>query len=455
MFFSPLRLLLMSKSRRANARTFRPAIDVLEDRRLLATFFVDDNGPLGPNKFNKIQDAVNAAFANGPAKDTIQVKPGVYNENVVVNTSVTIQGIGKPLVDPVSDGAVSGPVSGFDLRATDIVISGFRIGDIDGDTTAGGGDGSVGITTSSSFSGYKILGNTIEKNVIGIYLNTTIVGPKASEVTGNLLQDNNVGFGVLPSAGNGIYSDQGAKNVKIQSNTFLRHGNAEVAFVGPADTQFQIYVQNNTLRDGGGIFFISVDGGSRIVGNNISRSAFNAIELAGNNNGVLIQGNVLNNVGIQGYTGIYLHDSNPSGPFGPNVANVIQFNTVINAGLSGIRIRDSNNNIVKGNVVLGTQGNFLGDPAWGNGIGIQNGQGNRVDSNTVRNSARHGIYVDATSANNLITANNSFFNAKKVPGAFDYNDDSPGPPPAGGTAGTSNTYKRNAGKTQNKPGLIN
>src|SRR6188474_927306 len=94
---------LNKKSRRTQPRrNFRPLLDQLEERSMMATFTVDDNfvGATGPTKFEFIQDAVDAAFANGPARDTINVKPGTYRENVVVNTTVTIQGAGKgSLVD--------------------------------------------------------------------------------------------------------------------------------------------------------------------------------------------------------------------------------------------------------------------------------------------------------------------------------------------------------------------
>jgi len=439
-----------SSRRRSARRGSGLPVEMLEVRRVLTTFVVDDFAAfqnVAQHRYDTIQEAVDAASAG----DRIDVRAGTYNENVLVNKSLTITGAGNnTIVDPVSDGLLTGPVSGFNLQADNVTIKGFRIGDINGDTSVAGGDGSVGISTSSSFSGYKIQNNLIERNTIGIYLNTTTVGARLTEVSNNTIQDNNVGFGVLPAAGNGIYSDQGLRNVRISNNTLQRHGNEEIIFVGQPDTQFQISVERNTLRDGSGIFFLNVNS-SQIVNNTITRSAFNGIELGGNDHGILVQGNRLENVGLQGYTGIYLNDNNAAGP---NVANVIQNNTVINAGLSGIRVRDSNFNVVSNNTVTGTRGIFLDDPAWGNGITIENGVGNTIDGNRVKQSARHGIYVDATSTNNRITANNSTQNAYKVPGAFDYDDESPNNPPLNGTFGTSNTYRNNTGRTQNKFGLI-
>ena len=125
-------------------------------------------------------------------------------------------------------------------------------------------------------------------------------------------------------------------------------------------------------------------------------------------------------------------------------------NTVTNAGLTGIRIRDSQFNTVRGNTVLRSKGFDLSNPAWGNGITLQGADNNTVQSNVVKQNARHGIYVDADSNGNLIKSNVSLNNARVDISAFDYEDESTG----GGTAGTANTYNNNTGHTQNRAGLI-
>jgi parallel beta-helix repeat protein len=397
---------------------------------------------------------VDAAFANGPGGDFINVKPGTYRENVLVNTKVTIQGLGKPTVDPVDDAGLSGPVYGFDLQANDIAIRGFRIGDFDLDTTATGGDGSVGINTSAAFSGYKIQSNTIENNVFGIYLNTsTATAAKQTDVTGNRILRNNVGSGVLPAAANGIYSDQGARRVRILGNRFEGHENEDIIFVaGGAPTpapQTLLTIQGNTLQDSSGVFFIGVTNSS-IVGNTIRRSFANGIELAGDNVNVTIRGNFLDHVGTDGFNGIYLNDAFG---VGPNVNNLIVGNTVLYDGLTGIRVRDSNNNIVRGNVVIGSEGFDLSDENWGNGIGLQNGDGNTIEFNTLKLNARHGFFADLDSEGNLIKNNFSFLNGRSAPygiEGFDYEDDSVGT----GTAGTANVYRNNKGRHDNPDGLI-
>ena len=144
--------------------------------------------------------------------------------------------------------------------------------------------------------------------------------------------------------------------------------------------------------------------------------------------------------------------------FGPNHDNTIAGNTVTDAGLSGIVIRDSDHNLVQGNTVTGAKGFDLTDVNWGNGISLVNATFNTIDNNTVRNNARNGIFVDATSLGNTIKANTATKNAARQAAilallqeqAFDYRDNTMGL----GTAGTGNLYQNNKGKTQNRPGLI-
>jgi parallel beta-helix repeat protein len=436
---------LPSRSVKSQRKGFVPRVEKLEARQLLAAWVVDDNfSGAGCNsahhRCNTIQSAVDAAHAG----DTITVRAGSYEENVVVDKRLIIQGENRPTVNPVDDGVAGVPAYGFNLQANDIVIRGFRIGDFNGDA---GVDGSVGINTANAFSGYKIRNNVIASNVFGMYLNTaTSNSAHQTEVTGNTIRNNNVGAGVLPAAGNGIYSDQGARNVKISGNNFSGHDNEEVIFVAPTALQHNIRVNDNSLHGGSGVFFINVQT-STISNNTIRSSNFNAIELAGGNVNIAIKNNNLQNVGTQGYNGIYLNNNYG---VGGNSSNLIQNNTVRGAGLSGIRVRDSSFNVVRGNTVLRAKGFDLSDPAWGNGIGLENGDHNTVESNVVKFSARHGIYVDADSSDNAIRSNVSIVNAQVDPSAFDYNDNSTGD----GTGGTDNTYRNNVGGTQNRPGLI-
>ena len=77
-----------------------------------ANWSVDGSGGAD---FTGIQEAIN----NASAGDTILVHSGVYYENVVVNKSVTLKGIGQPVVD------ASGKGDAITLIADGITVVGF------------------------------------------------------------------------------------------------------------------------------------------------------------------------------------------------------------------------------------------------------------------------------------------------------------------------------------------
>ena len=151
----------------------------LEGRRMMAVFTVDDNfasDNVALRRYDTIQEAVTAATAG----NTIKVKPGTYEENVLVTRNCRLKArmlryskyldpTKAAIVDPVDDGILGNPAIAFDLAADGISIEGFTIGEFD---SAADADGNVGIRTSASFSGYEIEDNVIENDTIGNYLNT-------------------------------------------------------------------------------------------------------------------------------------------------------------------------------------------------------------------------------------------------------------------------------------------
>jgi parallel beta-helix repeat protein len=441
---------------RKNLPSTRPLrMEPLEDRRMLSrTLLVDDDRNLYRNaQFTSIQAAVNAASPG----DLILVGPGTYTESVTVNKRLIIQGTfaaGKLVNNPRFASIVDPPASvvetpGFNFQANKITVQGFTIADLNGDAAA---NGTIGIYTSPTFSSYKIVGNEIKQNSIGIYLHSSGVG--TSLVTANRIHDNNRGLGVLPAAGNAIYSDQGAQKITINSNIIRNQGNAAILFTGLIG-EVPFATPNNRLnilanvigdanRDDSGAAILLIDvTNSSVKANALFNSNGSAIALAGGCSNITVQANTIR--GAE-FTGVNL--ANIIDLVTPNTNNSILSNTIINVGAgggSGIRIRgDASGNLVRGNVITGSQ-QFDSTPGYGNGITLEDtAHDNRVELNSISKNARDGIFADIGTSDNRLNRN-----VAVLDGRFDFEDLSIGL----GTAGTANFWTNNVGQTASPSGL--
>lgn len=436
---------------------------------MLAVFTVDDDftaNDVAARHYTTIQAAVNAATAG----DKIKVRAGTYEENVVVNKQLTIKGADASLanyrdaskasiVDPVNNTANGGLGVAFDLQADGIKIEGFTIGEFDSNTDP---DGTIGIRTSASHAGYKIKDNVIEKNTIGIYLNTSSSSsstPARTTVKDNVIRDNNrtltsTGSSIAANAGNGIFSDQGLQNAKIKENSFTGANTAAsikiVAAAGNTTSlRSGIDIEENTFTGvtGAGIYFEKVVD-SYIDDNDLTNIALSGIQLNGGNQRVTIKHNDLTNPGSQNLFGIILSNDASAGT---NQNNVIKKNHITTAGSTGLVIRDSSSNTIERNRITGNPNATLQFATHGNGISLENADSNTLKRNRVEDNARHGIFIDGNSTGNTLVKNKSKDNSTGVSAAFDYNDSTTG---GTGPSNTQNTYQKNKGGTQNVTGLI-
>ena len=425
-----MRLGLRKKESRASYWC-RPGIDTLEQRRVLATLTVDDSGGAD---FTSIQAAVTAANPG----DTIRVRQGTYNESVVVDKRLTILGAQHEFNPSRRETSASkqsivevpaGASHGFQLAADDIVLRGFTIQDSNDD---GNPAGVTGIDVEATTAGHTIANNIVQSNTIGIFLNTD--GTDDTLVRRNLIRDNNQAGA---AAGNGIYSDQGLASVDIVENRFNNQDNAAIIIVGgpPATApllQTDITIERNVMTNGGnaGVIMINTTN-SEINRNVMTNHGGSAIFLGGGVSNVDIERNVLTNGAFTGinvtasYTGVADTDIN------------ISQNVITNFGDAGIQLREGANNIVVSRNTVTRSGH---------GIWVRDAVDNLIERNQLDRNLIDGIRAEATSANNVFSKNNARRNVE-----HDYHDDSTG----GGTAGTANTWSKNKGKTQNRPGLIN
>jgi nitrous oxidase accessory protein len=114
---------------------------------------------VGPKDANYLQ--IQQAIDNSRPGDIIEVHSGVYQENVNVYKTLTLQGIdsgnGRPVVDAKGSGSV------VSITSNGTIVEGFNI------TGSGGcGCGNAGINVVSSNN--IVQNNTIYKNKYGIYV---------------------------------------------------------------------------------------------------------------------------------------------------------------------------------------------------------------------------------------------------------------------------------------------
>jgi parallel beta-helix repeat protein len=148
----------------------------------------------GGADFTGIQEAIN----NASTGDTIMVHSGVYYENVVVDKSVTLKGIGQPVVDARGEGSV------ITLTADGITLEGFTVANSGRRSQS---DARINVNSSNN----NITGNNVSSNnsLSGICLEFSC----NNIITGNKVRNN--------SYGTTLYS---SSNNTINGNTFVNNG---------------------------------------------------------------------------------------------------------------------------------------------------------------------------------------------------------------------------------------
>ena len=262
----------------------------------------------GGADFSEIQEAIN----NASADDMIIVHSGVYYEHVYVNKSVTLKGIGYPVVD------VNGSGSAITLNADGITLVGFTA------------------TNSSSLfdAGIKVISsnNTITGNNVCNNSGAGICLYDSS--SNNTITCNNVSN----NDDDGIYLKSSNNNNSITGNNV---SNNNYGSINLYDSSNNSITGNNFCNNKYGIS-ISHSSNNSITGNNVSNNNWNGIHLSSSNNNTLTGNNVSNN----NWNGIHLSSSSN---------NTITANNVCNNNLYGIRLYDSSNN---NNIYLN---NFMGN----------------------------------------------------------------------------------------------
>jgi parallel beta-helix repeat protein len=256
-----------------------------------------------------IQDAID----NAGTGDTICVKDGMYNENVVVNKQLNLIGIGLPTVD------AGGNNSAIEVTADVCLIEGFNVtgsGDDHGDAgicvrsdnniiknNIANSNGECGIYLSTSTYSNNVIANTASDNNMGIYLhwssnyntitNNTVNSNSYSgihllsvdnnKVTANMISYNQYAIHLWGASNNkvtaniiaynryGIYLFSDSDNNTITSNTISSNSRCGIHLDDASNINNLIYNNyfNNTKNaygDGNNIWNSTKTAGTNIIG---------------------------------------------------------------------------------------------------------------------------------------------------------------------------------------------
>ncbi len=181
---------------------------------------------------------------------------GTYQENVVVNKGVKLQGnnAGKC----AANGGARGPETIIDGNFTGAAVTLVADGaSLDGFKVINGQNGgNAGVVMSAANKSLSVVNNVITNNTIGIYANCS----DASAITCNLIKANNLPG---PSGGSGIYSEYTNK-LTVKTNEFTGHtDNNPVIFAATAaGVHKSLVFQSNNVHDTYGVYTISITTGT-------------------------------------------------------------------------------------------------------------------------------------------------------------------------------------------------
>jgi CSLREA domain-containing protein len=330
-------------------RSFRPGVEVLEERQLLSTFIVTttaDNGDDGNPTAGSLREAILQANANAnPAGDLILFQiPGAGVHTIqpptglpVVTDRVTISGI-------TQSGAKSNTAADTDNANLEIVLDGSLLNNAENGLTLASGNSVVNGLVIDNFSGWgiylKTAGNdTVSGNFIG------------TDISGQVAKGNGLGgVGVDATADGNFIGTAALGDRNVISGNGLNSG----IFLGSNVNSVQNnYVGTDIFRNVGPANFIGIDvqglnntiGGTLAgQGNVISGNTLDGVVIEGAITGNLLAGNQIlfnQDNGVQVDNGA---SDNFIGSLVLNApANVISFNK-----LAGVRINGGTGNEISG-----------------------------------------------------------------------------------------------------------
>lgn len=263
--------------------------------------------------------SITEAIERSTEGDTIVVKGGIYNENIVVNKKVRLIGENKPVID----GNYRGDV--VKIEADEVMIKGFTIRKSGSDLLKD----ESGIKLVNS-TGAIIEGNRLEDVVIGIYLYSS---------PGNTIENNSsygrADYTTQETNGNGIHLWKSPNNT-IERNHIRNHRDGIYVEFSPGNLIRNNHCERNVRY---GLHYMYSDSNT-FEGNIFERNGTGSALMYSKN--IILKGNTFkDNFGPNSF-GMLLKSLNES------VAeeNLIANNTV------GIFMDDANRNVFTNNIFL-------------------------------------------------------------------------------------------------------
>lgn len=202
-----------------------------------------------------IQDAIDAASPGG----TVNVPPGVYNEQLVIDKPLTLSGPDPLTGEAVIDSAGMANVPTIHILASDVTVTGLtikngplhgiQVGSVDFTNLTNinikdnniSGHGNAGIITNHS-AAMIIEDNLIEDNGQGTGVNRggIVLYPHGtSEVIGNTIKNNVI---------DGVFARESSSGLLISNNTIKQHSNSGITL---AWDQLNTTISSNKIIDCG------------------------------------------------------------------------------------------------------------------------------------------------------------------------------------------------------------
>ncbi|OFW57342.1 MAG: hypothetical protein A2Y75_06150 [Candidatus Solincola sediminis] len=345
--------------------------------------------PVGPTReYTTITDAINHSFPG----DILQVDAGTYNENVMIDKSITIQsvsGAGSTIID-----GLDGDPYVVQIRTGGVLFEGFTVTNPE---YAGGSDASgIVVTESPIISDVRITANVIHD------IGTATRSP--------------VAYGTV-----GINLGQ-CQNVEVDNNEIynIRHGHSGgtwaqgISIWGNDATTLaeNINVHDNNIHD------ISSP-----------NSQDSGIGIQGNVSGITVRDNTIQNSGEYGVDTWDIW----GGEYSPTT---IEDNDISGASTAGIKMLYPGANVIAGNTVGqcgtgilitatgGTSGLQFNNLDNNTNYGIDNQSGAAIDASWCYWGDSHGPSHDGISYGDAISSNLAYQPYLNVP----YSGSSPGSP---------------------------